>query len=206
VPLQVPLIVVHSLRAAWRYGEDDGMSRRSRWWALASGVALAAAGAGIAYVLAGGSWAAAGAVIGAVTGSFAPSLVDGIRARGAADEAWRGSLEKAPAQGWARLLDPRRELVGFVGRQEELASLVAWCADDRAPRLRIVTGLGGVGKTRLAVELAERMKRRGWTCDRVADGKEGEAVWTALSVIETRFSQILLSGRVCVIYGNSAAP
>jgi len=30
--------------------------------------------------------------------------------------------------------------------------------------------------------------------------------WTALSLIETRFSQILLSGRVYVIYRNSAAP
>ncbi|HEX9354236.1 MAG TPA: hypothetical protein VF933_10545, partial [Streptosporangiaceae bacterium] len=30
--------------------------------------------------------------------------------------------------------------------------------------------------------------------------------WTAPSLIETRFSQILLSGRVYVIYGNPAAP
>ena len=34
----------------------------------------------------------------------------------------------------------------------------------------------------------------------------GAGVWTALSLIETRFSQILLSGRVYVIYGNPAAP
>jgi hypothetical protein len=30
--------------------------------------------------------------------------------------------------------------------------------------------------------------------------------WTALSLMETRFSQILLSGRAYFIYGNSAAP
>jgi hypothetical protein len=143
------------------------------------GVGLAAAGAGIAYVLAGGPWAAAGAVIGAVAGAFAPSVYDGVRERGVTRETWQGSLESPPPQSWARLLDPRRELIGFVGRKDELAALVAWCQDEDAAQLRIVTGPGGVGKTRLAVELAERMKKHGWTCERVADGKEGEAI-TAL--------------------------
>ena len=146
------------------------------------GVGLAATGAGIAFVLAGGPWAAAGAVIGAVAGAFAPSIYDGVRERGARSEAWQGTLENPPPQSWSRLLDPRRELVGFVGREEELAVLVAWCQDEDAARLRIVTGLGGVGKTRLAVELAERMKKRSWTCERVADGKEGEAI-TALRAV-----------------------
>ena len=146
------------------------------------GVGLAAAGAGIAFVLAGGPWAAAGAVIGAVAGAFAPSVYDGVRERGVTREAWQGSLESPPPQSWARLLDPRRELVGFVGRKDELAALVAWCQDEDAARLRLVTGQGGVGKTRLAVELAERMKKHGWTCERVADGKEGEAI-TALRAV-----------------------
>ena len=146
------------------------------------GVGLAAAGAGIAYVLAGGPWAAAGAVIGAVAGAFAPSLYDGVRERGARHEAWQDSLESPPLQSWARLLDPRRELVGFVGRKEELAALAAWCQDEDAARLRLVTGQGGVGKTRLAVQLAERMKKQGWTCERVADGKEGAAI-TALRAV-----------------------
>ena len=158
------------------------MSRRSWWWALVLGVGLATAGAGIAYVLAGGPWAAAGAVIGAVAGAFAPSVYDGVRERGATREAWQGSLESPPPQSWARLLDPRRELVSFVGRKQELAALVAWCQDEDAARLRLVTGQGGVGKTRLAVELAERMKKHGWTCERVADGKEGEAI-TALRAV-----------------------
>ena len=146
------------------------------------GVGLAAAGAGIAYVLAGGPWAAAGAVIGAVAGAFAPSVYDGVRERGVTREAWQASLENPSLQSWARLLDPRRELVSFIGRKEELAVLVAWCEDEDAARLRIVTGQGGVGKTRLAVELADRMKKHGWTCERVADGKEGEAI-TALRAV-----------------------
>ena len=162
------------------------MSRRSWWWALVLGVGLAAAGAGIAYVLAGGPWAAAGAVIGAVTGAFAPSVYDGVRERGVTREAWQGSLESPLPQSWARLLDPRRELVGFVGRKEELAALVAWCQDEDAARLRIVTGPGGVGKTRLAVELTERMKKHGWTCERVAAGKEAEAITNLRAVTRGR--------------------
>jgi hypothetical protein len=158
------------------------MRRRYRLRALVLGAGLAAAGAGIAYALAGGPWAAGGAVIGAVAGAFAPSIYDGMRERGATHEAWQGTLENPPPRSWARLLDPQRELVGFVGREKELAALVAWCEDDHAARLRIVTGLGGVGKTRLAVELADRMKTHGWKCERVADGKEGEAI-TALRAV-----------------------
>jgi hypothetical protein len=158
------------------------MSRRFRWQALVLGAGLAAAGAGIAYGLAGGPWAAAGAVIGAVTGAFAPSVYDGVRERGATSETWQGTLENPPPQSWARLLDPRRELAGFVGREGELAALMAWCQDRHGSRLRIVTGPGGVGKTRLAVELAERMTKRGWTCERIADGKESEGI-TALRAV-----------------------
>jgi hypothetical protein len=98
-------------------------------------------------------------VIGAITGAFAPSLYDGLRERGARHEGWQGTVEKAPPQSRARLLDPRREVVGFVGRESELAELAAWCQDNRAGRLRLVTGPGGVGKTRLAVELASRMRK-----------------------------------------------
>src|SRR6185503_1886084 len=55
-----------------------------------------------------------------------------------------------PAESRARLLDPRLEVVGFMGRQRELAALLAWCEDDQAGRLRLVTGSGWVGKPRLA--------------------------------------------------------
>jgi hypothetical protein len=44
----------------------------------------------------------------------------------------------------ARLLDPRQEVVAFVGRDDELAALVARCEDDAAGRLRLVSGPGGV--------------------------------------------------------------
>lgn len=62
-----------------------------------------------------------------MAGAFAPSVYDGVRERGVRREVWQGSVESLPPQSWARLLDPRRGLVGFVGREEELAALVAWC-------------------------------------------------------------------------------
>jgi hypothetical protein len=144
------------------------------------------AGAVIAYVLAGGTWAAAGAVIGALTGVFAPSVYDGLRERGARYRAWQDSLENPPPRSWARLLDPQREVVDFVGREEELAALVAWCEDDHAGRLRLVTGPGGVGKTRLAVELSERMKQVGWQSERIADGMDAGAIAALRAVTGSR--------------------
>ena len=68
-------------------------------------------------------------MIGAVAGAFAPSLYDGLRERGARHEGWQGTMEGAPPPSPARLLDPRREVVGFVGRERELAELAAWCQD-----------------------------------------------------------------------------
>jgi tetratricopeptide (TPR) repeat protein len=125
-------------------------------------------------------------VIGAVAGAFAPSLYDGLRERGARHEDWQGTVEKVPPQSRARLLDPRREVVGFVGRETELAELAAWCQDDHAGRLRLVTGPGGVGKTRLAVELAGRMRAAGWRAERIADGAEAEAIGALRAVMRGR--------------------
>ena len=130
--------------------------------------------------------AAAGAVIGAVAGAFAPSIYDGVRARGIARQRWLGTVEPPVPRSRARLLDPRLELVGFVGRDAELAALNEWCEDDHATRLRLVTGTGGVGKTRLAVELAARMANAGWRCERIADGKEGEALAALRGVTRDR--------------------
>jgi hypothetical protein len=152
------------------------MSRGSRWRAVGWGAGLAGAGAAIAYPLAGGRWAAAGAVIGALTGAAAPLVHDAVREQGSRHEAWRGTLEQDRPRSWARLLDPQREIVGFAGRQDELTALVAWCEDDDGGRLRLVTGPGGVGKTRLAVEFTGRMRELGWKAERIAVGGEGEAI------------------------------
>jgi len=139
-------------------------------------VGLAATGAVVGQYLVGTQGAVLGAVIGTVCGTFAPSLADWLRERGRAEQSWLTTVERPPPGGWARLLDPRQEVVGFIGRANELAALVAWCEDDSASRLRLVTGPGGVGKTRLAVEISQRMARLGWTCQRVADGQEDKVI------------------------------
>jgi tetratricopeptide (TPR) repeat protein len=152
------------------------MSRRLRNIALLLAIGLAATGAAVAYLLGGGRWAVVGAMIGAVSGAFAPSAYDGMVNRAARHEAWRAVAEKPPPQSWARLLDPRREVVRFLGRETELTALIDWCEDDQAGRLRLITGPGGVGKTRLSVELADRMRQLGWSSERVADGSEADVI------------------------------
>jgi len=49
---------------------------------------------------------------------------------------------------------------------------VAWCENDDSPSLKLITAPAGVGKTRLALHLMERMTELGWSCYRVADGRE----------------------------------
>src|SRR5688572_8534769 len=59
----------------------------------------------------------------------------------------------------------------LVGRSAELSALGGWLDDVAAKRggTFIVAGSGGVGKTRLAMAIAERAERLGWTvtCGRV---------------------------------------
>jgi tetratricopeptide (TPR) repeat protein len=86
-------------------------------------------------------------------------------AKGAAADGKGGTGDEAQEElpdSWAWLLEPHRALVRFIGRDDELATLLAWCDDERAELVRLVTGPGGTGKTRLAAELAGRLSGRGW--------------------------------------------
>ena len=83
--------------------------------------------------------------------------------KAAADDAGQDdAAEEWQSVTWAWLLDPRRALVRFLGRDDELADLLAWCEDESAVPLRLVTGAGGTGKTRLAIELANRLAGHDW--------------------------------------------
>jgi tetratricopeptide (TPR) repeat protein len=62
----------------------------------------------------------------------------------------------------ARLLLPEYGIVPFAGRDSDLETLEAWCLDGTAPALRLITGAGGSGKTRLAAEACVRMAGQGW--------------------------------------------
>jgi tetratricopeptide (TPR) repeat protein len=62
----------------------------------------------------------------------------------------------------SELLRPDAEAVPFTGRAAELDELTKWCLDRSRFSVHAVTGPGGQGKTRLARELARRLRRRGW--------------------------------------------
>jgi tetratricopeptide (TPR) repeat protein len=68
--------------------------------------------------------------------------------------------DNAPPSWW---LDPRHRTTRFQERPE-LENLLAWAASDdpSTPVVKLITGEGGSGKTRLAVELAARLAALGW--------------------------------------------
>src|SRR5204862_5048831 len=78
--------------------------------------------------------------------------------------------------GPAALLRPERKVVAFTGRAGELDELQQWCASDLARSVRALTGAGGVGKTRLAREVAARCAACGGQWRLVTAGDEAGAV------------------------------
>jgi tetratricopeptide (TPR) repeat protein len=63
-----------------------------------------------------------------------------------------------------------------MGRGRELAELRSWVRSREPVALRLLCGLGGVGKTRLVLELGKRLRRTGWTVVHVSPGGEVAAV------------------------------
>ena len=50
------------------------------------------------------------------------------------------------------------------GRKDDLEKILAWCrGGSNTPTARLITGPGGVGKTRLAATAAETLRREGWS-------------------------------------------
>jgi hypothetical protein len=83
----------------------------------------------------------------------------------------------------AALLNARHEVVGFVGREALLDELRGWCMGVGRVRARLIHAPGGMGKTRLAIELCRQMRGKGWRAgfvpkllgvDRFATLVEGE--------------------------------
>ncbi len=68
------------------------------------------------------------------------------------------SEERSPADA----LRPRHAVVPYVGRERLLTDIAAWCEAPDEVAVWFVTGGGGFGKTRLAVEACLDAERRGW--------------------------------------------
>ncbi|WIV55800.1 AAA family ATPase [Amycolatopsis nalaikhensis] len=90
-----------------------------------------------------------------------------------------GLLEPAPPKraltSPTMLLRADAEVVPFHGREDTLSALERWCsADTPGPAVRVLTGPGGQGKTRLARELMARLRERGWVAGQVHGREVGD--------------------------------
>ncbi len=95
-----------------------------------------------------------------------------------------------PRQDWtgdedspAGLLRAEHAIVPFHGRDRERDELDAWCTDDQKLAVRLLTGEGGMGKTRLLLEIARRREQDGWLAGFLTKGEADRApaeAWAAL--------------------------
>jgi tetratricopeptide (TPR) repeat protein len=177
------------------------VGRKAALWAGIAAVVLGVAGAAIGLEVPG--WrgtltAAVVAGVGTIVAGFVPWFLDrGERRREARRRALL-ALEPMPMPeprgsqpGPAFLLRPELAVVPFDGRAAELGELQAWCGPGAPQSVRVLVGAGGVGKTRLAWELAAGFKgprrdRRRPDADRgawlVKAGQEHDAVQAARGV------------------------
>lgn len=147
-------------------------------------VALTAVGTYVGSRIAG----PAGAVIGAVSGVGVSAIGEAGRRRldsleNRRDMRRRVLLPAVDENGHdlgfspASMLVADRAIVPFIDREEELDELINWCNHWNADPLRLLVGVGGTGKTRLARELAARLS--GWDCVWVRTGQEADALKAA---------------------------
>lgn len=72
------------------------------------------------------------------------------------------------------LLRAEYRVVPFHFRDNELAELEAWCRADGGIRVHLCVGPGGIGKTRLMLELCRRMRTAGWLAGEVRSEDDGD--------------------------------
>jgi hypothetical protein len=72
--------------------------------------------------------------------------------------------------------------VPFHGRRVELDELVAWSTSQAPLAVRLITGAGGMGKTRLLIELSRRLQRQGWRVGFLdARAPASDGLWSRLA-------------------------
>ncbi|MEV6798600.1 tetratricopeptide repeat protein [Micromonospora rifamycinica] len=152
---------------------DGGAWRRHAWWV---GVPATVAGFGAWAALADDKtgWTVISAAAAGVVGGFGPTVADRLAAkreiRRQREDALRGVTSAELPESVAWLLHPGQAVVDFIGRGWVLRQLESWTTDPGAVAVRLLTGAGGVGKTRLAREFADRLP--GWRCEWIHPGAE----------------------------------
>ncbi|MBB4765717.1 tetratricopeptide repeat protein [Actinoplanes digitatis] len=151
---------------------------RVRRYGLWSGVpALVAAVAGWA-ALADDKhgWTVVAAALAGAAGAFGPTVADRVAAARERRQLRAGAVAVVRVADLpvsvTRLLRPDQQVVPFFGRGWVLRQLEMWAGDPDAVAVRLLTGAGGVGKTRLARELASRLA--GWRCEWISPHAEAE--------------------------------
>lgn len=64
-----------------------------------------------------------------------------------------------------------------------MEDLEAWCLSDHPLGIRLYTGQGGMGKTRLALEVCRRLRARGWQAGLVPHHRPAAETWATLEQI-----------------------
>mgnify|MGYP001167406601 FL=1 len=54
-------------------------------------------------------------------------------------------------------------MLGYLDATGLRAQLLAWCSEERPTAARLIHGPGGLGKTRLMIEVAARLRQQAWT-------------------------------------------
>src|SRR4051794_28076385 len=93
-----------------------------------------------------------------------------------------------------QLLSAEEALLGFdPTRQPDVDAAGEWIDDSKFPlALRLITGPGGQGKTRLALELCGRRQQAGWYAGFIDRDLELAAVPTAWGSIVERGRPVLI--------------
>lgn len=75
----------------------------------------------------------------------------------------QGKLARDPHEvSPSELLQAKFEVVGYADATGTAGDVLDWCTGPRRTGARLIHGPGGAGKTRLMIEVAARLRKRGW--------------------------------------------
>lgn len=119
--------------------------------------------------------------------------------------------DQQPSLSVTRYLRAEEQVVPFRGRPE-LDELLAWCGTGERLRIRLMTGDGGAGKTRLALRLCDELTVKGWQPLWMNQGKElnaAEAIRNlgpCVLVVDYAENRDSLCSMLCDIVADTSVP